>query len=97
MKLSARNMLKGKIVEVKKGQTTAHVRIDPELHRDLSITNEAVTNPLAAGQPPMPCQGFRCRSRSIEVHTTVKLGSPRASLGGTPQLNRDSPRYIPRN
>jgi molybdopterin-binding protein len=28
MKLSARNILKGKIVEVKKGQTTAHVRID---------------------------------------------------------------------
>ena len=28
MKLSARNLLKGKIVEVKKGQTTAHVRID---------------------------------------------------------------------
>jgi len=28
VKLSARNILKGKIVEVKKGQTTAHVRID---------------------------------------------------------------------
>ena len=28
MKLSARNILKGTIVEVKKGQTTAHVRID---------------------------------------------------------------------
>ena len=28
MKLSARNLLKGKIVEVKKGTTTAHVRID---------------------------------------------------------------------
>ena len=28
MKLSARNILKGKIVDVKKGQTTAHVRID---------------------------------------------------------------------
>ena len=28
MKLSARNQLKGKIVEVKKGTTTAHVRID---------------------------------------------------------------------
>ena len=27
MKLSARNMLKGKIIEVKKGATTAHVRI----------------------------------------------------------------------
>ena len=28
MKLSARNILKGKIVEVKKGTTTAHVKID---------------------------------------------------------------------
>ena len=28
MKLRARNQLKGKIVEVKKGTTTAHVRID---------------------------------------------------------------------
>jgi molybdopterin-binding protein len=28
MKLSARNQLKGKIIEVKKGATTAHVRID---------------------------------------------------------------------
>jgi hypothetical protein len=28
MKLSARNIIKGKIVEVTKGQTTAHVRLD---------------------------------------------------------------------
>jgi molybdopterin-binding protein len=28
VKLSARNLLKGKIVEVKKGATTAHVRLD---------------------------------------------------------------------
>jgi molybdopterin-binding protein len=28
MKLSARNQLKGKIVELKKGATTAHVRLD---------------------------------------------------------------------
>ena len=28
MKLSARNQLKGKILGVQKGQTTAHVRID---------------------------------------------------------------------
>ena len=28
MKLSARNQLKGKITDVKKGATTAHVRID---------------------------------------------------------------------
>jgi molybdopterin-binding protein len=27
-KLSARNQLRGRVVEVRKGQTTAHVRID---------------------------------------------------------------------
>ena len=44
MKLSARNQLKGKIVEVRKGQTTAHVRIDVGggLIIMSSITNEAV-------------------------------------------------------
>lgn len=43
MRISARNVLKGKIVEVKKGATTAHVRID--LGGSIvtaSITNEAV-------------------------------------------------------
>jgi molybdopterin-binding protein len=43
MKLSARNLLKGTIVEVKKGQTTAHVRIDVAgTVITASITNEAV-------------------------------------------------------
>jgi molybdopterin-binding protein len=43
MKLSARNLLKGTIVEVKKGQTTAHIRIDiGGTVVTASITNEAV-------------------------------------------------------
>jgi molybdopterin-binding protein len=44
MKLSARNMLKGTISEVTKGQTTAHVRIDIGGGNVItaSITNEAV-------------------------------------------------------
>jgi molybdopterin-binding protein len=44
MKLSARNQLKGKIVAVQKGQTTAHVRIDigDGVVVTASITNEAV-------------------------------------------------------
>jgi len=44
MKLSARNVLKGKVVEVKKGATTAHVRIDigGGMVVTASITNEAV-------------------------------------------------------
>jgi len=43
MKLSARNVLKGKIVSVTKGQTTAHVRLDiGGSVVTSSITNEAV-------------------------------------------------------
>lgn len=44
MKLSARNVLPGKVVEVVKGQTTAHVRIEVGAGAILtaSITNEAV-------------------------------------------------------
>ena len=54
MKLSARNKLKGKIVEVKKGATTTHVRIDigGGAVVTASITNEAADElKLAAGQP----------------------------------------------
>jgi molybdopterin-binding protein len=44
MKLSARNQLKGKIVDVVKGATTSHVRIDigGGVIVTSSITNEAV-------------------------------------------------------
>jgi molybdopterin-binding protein len=46
MKLSARNQLKGKIVDVLKGATTSHVRIDigGGVIVMSSITNEAVTD-----------------------------------------------------
>ena len=45
-KLSARNQLKGKIVEVKKGATTSHVRIDMGngIVITSAITNEAVAD-----------------------------------------------------
>jgi molybdopterin-binding protein len=44
MKLSARNRIKGTIVDVKKGVTTAHVRIDVGGGQIVTsaITNEAV-------------------------------------------------------
>ena len=43
MKISARNVIKGTIIEVVKGQTTAHVRIDANGSViTASITNEAV-------------------------------------------------------
>jgi molybdopterin-binding protein len=53
VKLSARNKLKGKIVEVKKGTTTTHVRIDigGGTAVTASITNEAADElKLANGQ-----------------------------------------------
>jgi molybdopterin-binding protein len=44
MKISARNQLKGKIIEVKKGATTAHVRLEiaPGQIVTAAITNEVV-------------------------------------------------------
>jgi molybdopterin-binding protein len=44
MRISARNQLKGTVVEVKKGATTSHVRVDIGGGKIMtsSITNEAV-------------------------------------------------------
>lgn len=44
MRISARNQINGKILEVKKGATTAHVRLEitPDEIITASITNEAV-------------------------------------------------------
>jgi molybdopterin-binding protein len=52
VKISARNRFKGRIVEVKKGATTAHVRLDVNgTIVTASITNEAVDElGLKAGQ-----------------------------------------------
>ena len=52
MKISARNVLKGKIVDVTKGATTAHVKIDiGGIVITSSITNAAVDDlKLAAGK-----------------------------------------------
>ncbi len=46
MKLSARNQLKGKILDVTKGATTSHVRVDVGHGVVImaSITNEAVAD-----------------------------------------------------
>jgi len=52
VRISARNKLEGRIVEVRKGMTTAHVRIDVNgAIVTASITNEAVDElGLAVGQ-----------------------------------------------
>lgn len=54
MKLSARNVLKGKVVQVTKGQTTAHVKIEIAAGAVVtaSVTNEAVDElQLKVGDP----------------------------------------------
>jgi molybdopterin-binding protein len=53
MKISARNQLKGRIVEVRKGSTTAHVRIDIGGQVvTAAITNDSVDDlKLTSGQP----------------------------------------------
>lgn len=53
MKLSARNQLKGTVVEIVKAATTAHVRIDiGGAILTASITNEAIDElKLTNGQP----------------------------------------------
>ncbi|MFC3695380.1 TOBE domain-containing protein [Chenggangzhangella methanolivorans] len=40
MKISARNVLKGKVVEIQKGATTAHVKLDV----NGTIVTSAITN-----------------------------------------------------
>ena len=44
MRISARNQLKGTVIEVKKGATTSHIRLEvsPGQIITASITNEAV-------------------------------------------------------
>ena len=52
MKISARNQLRGKVVEIKKGATTAHVKIDiGGAIVTAAITNDAVDDlKLAVGR-----------------------------------------------
>ncbi len=52
MKISARNTLKGKVVEITKGATTSHVRVDiGGTVVTASITNDAVDDlKLTAGK-----------------------------------------------
>jgi molybdopterin-binding protein len=44
MRISARNQIKGKVIEVRKGATTAHVRVDIGGGQIItaSITNDAI-------------------------------------------------------
>ena len=103
MKLSARNMLKGKIVEVKKGQTTAHVRID--IGGSIvtsSITNEAVDELKLVAGPDRLCrrQGLRChdRDRLTSIRPSRFEFAEGLPLSGSSVEPADlTSRYIPLN
>jgi len=73
MKLSARNQLKGKVVEVHKGATTAHVVVDlgHGVTVTSSITNEAVDDlGLKVGDSVAAViKGLRRHDRQVSVAT----------------------------
>jgi molybdopterin-binding protein len=55
MKISARNRLKGRIIEVKKGATTAHVKIDIGGQTvTAAITNESADELKRPASQPTP-------------------------------------------
>ena len=70
MKLSARNMLKGTVLEVVKGATTAHVRIDigGDTVVTASITNEAAEELKLA--------------RGVEAYAVVKASDVMVAVDG---------------
>ena len=78
MKLSARNQIKGKVVEVRKGVTTAHVRIDIGNGTVItsSITNEAVDElGLSVADDPL-----RHKPRSYGCEIGVRAWLPRQAM-----------------
>lgn len=66
MRLSARNIIKGKILKVTKGATTSHVRIDVGGGTVItaSITNEVAELKLKAGEQAYAVSSRCSRSRS---------------------------------
>ena len=90
MKLSARNILKGKIVDVTKGQTTAHVRIDiGGAVITSSITNEAVDElKLKPGMAALAV--IKSSDVMVAVLKTPPTRGRRSTTGGT---GRCAPRW----
>ena len=72
MKLSVRNQLKGKIIEVKKGATTTHVRIDIGRQTiTASITNESAEElQLATGKTTYARHsGYKLANDGVDTRT----------------------------
>jgi molybdopterin-binding protein len=85
MKLSARNVLKGKVIEVKKGATTAHVRIQLSGGAIItsSITNEAVEElRLATGEDAYAV--IKASDVMVGRLILTREAPPRLTTGGPP-------------
>jgi hypothetical protein len=63
MKLSARNQLKGKIVDITKGATTSHVRVD--LGHGVIVTARGRSGPAKRRRRLGGDQGFRRDDRQV--------------------------------
>ena len=73
MKLSARNQLKGKIIEVKKGATTTHVRIDiGGQTTTASITNESAEELKLATGKTDAIDGSACDELSCWLRSAMR-------------------------
>jgi molybdopterin-binding protein len=68
MKLSARNILKGTVVEVVKGQTTAHVKINV----NGSVITAAITNEAADELGLRPGMAASAVIKSSDVMVAVE-------------------------
>src|ERR1700730_19298836 len=75
MKLSARNLLKGTIVEVKKGQTTAHVRIDGRRDGRYRVDHKRGCRRVEAAKGSAGLRGYQ----SIGCHGWHRLETPAAA------------------
>jgi molybdopterin-binding protein len=95
-KLSARNQLKGKIIEVKKGTTTSHIRIDigNGIVITSAITNEAVADlNLKAGDEAWAV--IKASDVMIEQAATVSDSGGRAVYGASVEKLTGHAAFLP--
>ena len=71
MKISARNALPGKIIDIKKGATTAHVRIDV----NGTIVTASITNEFGRGAWAESRRQGSCRDQVVRRDGGYPLGA----------------------
>src|SRR5258708_37907341 len=98
MKLSARNQLKGKVVEVHKGATTAHVVVDlgHGVKVTSSITNEAIDDlGLKVGDSVAAViKGLRRHDRQVSVAAVGRRHDSPCAPPRVPRLTSVKPLSI---